>query len=219
VLQAAPEGVAWVRGDATAALRGPAVAAGRELHAAAVAGDGPRALAALGGFRLLCANRRGPAGVASWQEQVEAWLTAAVPGFSALERWYLGRPLLVTANDYGLRLFNGDTGVVVTGPDGRAAAVFERGGEVDALSPSRLEAVETVHAMTIHKSQGSQFATAAVVLPDPGSRLLTRELLYTAITRAREQLVLVGSEEAVRAGIDRPIARASGLRELLWGGA
>ena len=85
------------------------------------------------------------------------------------------------------------------------------------VSPSRLEAVESVHAMTIHKAQGSQFGTAAVLLPDPASRLLTRELLYTAITRARAELILAGTEEAVRAAIERPVARASGLRELLWG--
>ncbi len=71
--------------------------------------------------------------------------------------------------------------------------------------------------MTVHKAQGSQFGTAAVLLPDPASRLLTRELLYTAITRAREELILVGSEEAIRAAVARPIARASGLRERLWG--
>ena len=85
------------------------------------------------------------------------------------------------------------------------------------VSPSRLEAVEGMHAMTIHKAQGSQFGTAAVLLPDPASRLLTRELLYTAITRARSELILAGTEEAVRAAIERPVARASGLRELLWG--
>ena len=128
-----------------------------------------------------------------------------------------GRPLLVTENDYGLRLYNGDTGVVVAGEDGRASAAFERRGEVMYVSPSRLEAVEGMHAMTIHKAQGSQFGTAAVLLPDPASRLLTRELLYTAITRARAELILAGTEDAVRAAIERPVARASGLRELLWG--
>ena len=70
--------------------------------------------------------------------------------------------------------------------------------------------------MTIHKSQGSQFDTAAVLLPDPGSRILTRELLYTAATRARERLILVGTEETVRAAVERPVARASGLRTRLW---
>ena len=80
-----------------------------------------------------------------------------------------------------------------------------------------LGAVETVYAMTIHKSQGSQFDAAAVLLPDPGSRLLTRELLYTAATRARRRLILAGTEDAVRAAVTRPVARASGLRWRLWG--
>ena len=83
-------------------------------------------------------------------------------------------------------------------------------------SPSRLGAIETVYAMTIHKSQGSQFDAAAVLLPEPGSRILTRELLYTAATRARRQLIVVGTEEAVRAAVERPVARASGLRWRLW---
>ena len=122
----------------------------------------------------------------------------------------------MTENDYGLRLYNGDTGVVVAG-DGRVTAAFERRAEVMHVAPSRLESVDTVHAMTIHKAQGSQFGTAAVLLPDRASRLLTRELLYTAITRAREELILVGTEDAVRAAVERPVARASGLRELLWG--
>jgi exodeoxyribonuclease V alpha subunit len=76
--------------------------------------------------------------------------------------------------------------------------------------------VETAYAMTIHKSQGSQFATVAIVLPPASSRILSRELLYTAVTRAREHLILAGTEEAVRAAVDRPIARASGLRDRLW---
>jgi exodeoxyribonuclease V alpha subunit len=79
-----------------------------------------------------------------------------------------------------------------------------------------LDAVETVYAMTIHKSQGSQFDCATVLLPDPSSRVLTRELLYTAVTRARNRLVLVGTEEMVRAAVERPVARASGLGERLW---
>jgi exodeoxyribonuclease V alpha subunit len=223
VLADAPQGVTWIEADAAepasqlAPVREAAVAAGRAVFEAARAGDGAGALDALGSFRLLCAHRRGPHGVAAWQPLVEAWLAAALPGFRPADRWYVGRPLLVLENDYGLRLFNGDTGVVVAGEDGAPAAAFSRGGEVATLSPARLDAVDTVYAMTIHKSQGSQFGTAAVLLPDPGSRLLTRELLYTAITRAQRHLVLVGTEAAITAAIERPIARASGLRELLWG--
>jgi exodeoxyribonuclease V alpha subunit len=147
---------------------------------------------------------------------VERWLSASVDGFTADGSWYVGRPLLVTENDYGLRLYNGDTGVVIAaGPD-RVTAVFERRNELLRFSPTRLAAVETVHAMTVHKSQGSQFATVAVILPDPTSPILTRELLYTAVTRAEQQLILTGTEEAVRRAVDRPIARASGLRRRLW---
>jgi len=94
--------------------------------------------------------------------------------------------------------------------------VFERRGELVEVSPTRLAAVETVHAMTVHKSQGSQFESVAVLLPDPTSPILTRELLYTAVTRARQRLILVGGESSVRTAVERPIARASGLREALW---
>ena len=223
VLRAAPEGVVWLEQDAGGEeglelVRRRAVDAGRAIFHAAREGDAESALGALGAFRLLCAHRRGPYGVAAWGPQVEGWLAADVAGFSADERWYPGRPLMVTENDYALRLYNGDTGVVVAGADGRTTAAFERRGEVMPVAPSRLESVDTVYAMTIHKAQGSQFGTAAVLLPDRASRLLTRELLYTAITRAREELILAGTEDAVRAAVERPVARASGLRELLWGG-
>jgi len=154
--------------------------------------------------------------VTAWTSRVEAWLAAEIASFSADRRWYVGRPLLVTKNDYELQLYNGDTGVMVQGTDERAVAAFERRGEVIEFSPSRLGAVDTVYAMTIHKSQGSQFETAAVLLPSPTSRILTRELLYTAATRAQERLVLVGTEETIRAAVDRPIARASGLGPRLW---
>jgi exodeoxyribonuclease V alpha subunit len=106
---------------------------------------------------------------------------------------------------------------VVQSTTERASAAFERRGKVVELSPSRLGAVDTVFAMTIHKSQGSQFGTAAVVLPPLTSRILTRELLYTAATRARERLIVVGTEDTIRAAVLRPIARASGLRRRLWG--
>jgi exodeoxyribonuclease V alpha subunit len=97
------------------------------------------------------------------------------------------------------------------------AAAFERGEGIAEVSPTRLAAVDTVYAMTVHKSQGSQFHTVAFLLPSADSRLLTRELLYTAVSRAQERLILVGHEESVRAAIARPIARASGLRRALWG--
>jgi exodeoxyribonuclease V alpha subunit len=197
-------------------VRKAAVEAGSAIADAARAGDARAALEALSGFRVLCAHRRGPYGVATWSAQVETWLAAAVPGFAATGAWYVGRPLLVTENDYTLGLYNGDTGVVVAAGGERLAAVFERRGQILEFSPARLSAVETVHVMTVHKSQGSQFDTVATLLPDPESPILTRELLYTAITRARRRLILAGTEEALRAAVTRPVARSSGLRRWVW---
>ena len=213
--------VVWLGLDvaeaAPAPVREAAVAAGRSVFEAARDGGTVAAIEALGAFRILCAHRQGPHGVAAWTGQVEGWLAAAVDGFAADGRWYVGRPLLVTANDYELRLYNGDTGVVVQSSPTRVTAAFERRGGLIEFSPARLGAAETAYAMTIHKSQGSQFDTAAVLLPAPTARILTRELLYTAVTRARRRLILVGGEAAIRAAVARPVARASGLRRRLWG--
>jgi exodeoxyribonuclease V alpha subunit len=214
--------VTWIPVDLAAAdatvgaVRAAAVTAGIAVAEAAQAGDARAALEALGAFRLLCAHRRGPYGVATWSAQVEGWLAAAVPGFAATGAWYVGRPLLVTENDYTLGLYNGDTGVVVGAGPERLAAVFERRGQILEFSPARLSAVETVRVMTVHKSQGSQFETVAALLPDPESPILTRELLYTAVTRARRRLLLAGTEDAIRAAVTRPVARSSGLRRWLW---
>ena len=217
VLAEGREDVTWLpeEGDVPA-MRDAAVEAARAVIEAGRRSDARAALEALGGFRVLCAHRRGEHGVTTWTARIEEWLADAIEGFRTEGPWYAGRPLLVTDNDYGLRLFNGDTGVVVAAGEGRLAAAFERHGQTVEFHPSRLEAVDTVYAMTIHKSQGSQFGTAAVVLPEPTSRILTRELLYTAATRAKDRLIVVGAEESVRAAVARPLARASGLRERLW---
>jgi exodeoxyribonuclease V alpha subunit len=207
--------------EALSPVRDAAVASAAAVVQAAQAGRARAAIEALGGFRILCAHRRGPQGVATWTARIESWLEAEVDGFTAEDPWYIGRPLLVTENDYELRLFNGDSGVIVRGAAGggsdHVTAAFERRGEVVEFSPARLGAVQTVYAMTIHKSQGSQFDTIAVLLPAPSSPILTRELLYTAVTRARRRVVLAGTEETVRSAVGRPVARASGLRDRLWG--
>ncbi|MGA9857365.1 MAG: exodeoxyribonuclease V subunit alpha, partial [Solirubrobacteraceae bacterium] len=215
LLRAGSVGVRWLDIDvaeheAPAAIAEPALAAARSVLVAAQAGRAPEALDALDAFRILCAHRRGPYGVATWTARLEGWLTAQTPDLSPDDRWYAGRPLLVTENDYELRLNNGDTGVVVSAGDGAVTAAFRRGGEIAAYSPSRLGAIDTVYAMTVHKSQGSQFDAAALLLPDPSSRILTRELLYTAATRARRRLIVAGTEETIRAAVGRPVARASG---------
>ena len=219
VLRAEPEGVRWIDVDIAAPdaldklgdVRAAALAAARAVIAAARAGDAAGALQALGAFRVLCAHRHGSYGVAVWMARIEAWLESELDR----GRWYAGRPLLVTENDYSLHLRNGDTGVVVATAPGSVSAAFERRGEVVTFAPTRLSAVDTVYAMTVHKSQGSQFETAVVLLPSAASPILTRELLYTAVTRAQKQLVLVGTETSVRAAVGNPIARASGLRDRL----
>jgi exodeoxyribonuclease V alpha subunit len=222
LLRAGAEDVTWLdldvaEEDALPAVSEPALAAARSTFEAARSGRARDALDALGSFRILCAHRRGPYGVATWTARMEGWLAAELADLDPEDRWYVGRPLLVNENDYELRLNNGDTGVVVALRDGRVAAAFARGEETIEHSPSRLGAVDTVYAMTVHKSQGSQFDGAAVLLPSSESRILTRELLYTAATRAQRRLILVGTEESVRAAVARPVARASGLGRRLWG--
>jgi len=192
-------------------LRADVVNAGRAQIEAASAGDAVAALAALDQHRLLCAHRRGPYGLRRWSQEIERWLAAAVPEFETERAWYIGRPLIVTANDYELGLYNGDTGVVVDrGSDG-PVAVFARGTDLIEVAPSRLEAIQTVHAVTVHRAQGSQFARVSMLLPPIDSPLLVRELLYTAVSRARELVRVVGSEVSVGRAVERPRARASGL--------
>jgi exodeoxyribonuclease V alpha subunit len=195
-------------------LRDDVVDAARELYASASTGDAASALAALGSHRLLCAHRRGPYGVARWTTEIERWLAAAdgVADPSQGE-WYVGRPLLVTSNDPDVDLYNGDTGVVVDHPQRGALAAFSRGAGPVLVGPSRLPAVQTVHAMTIHKAQGSQFRCVTVLLPPPESPLLTRELFYTAVTRAEHHVRVIGSADSVRRAVSRAVVRASGLRK------
>jgi exodeoxyribonuclease V alpha subunit len=197
-------------------LRSDVVNAGRALIEAALAGDAAGALAALDQHRVLCAHRRGPYGVERWSSEVERWLAAAIPEFEPDREWYIGRTVIVTANDYELGLYNGDTGVIIDrGPAG-PIAVFTRGTEFIEVAPGRLDAVQTVDALTIHRAQGSQFARVSVLLPPAESHLLTRELLYTAVTRARVFARALGAEQALRAAVDRPVVRSSGLGERRW---
>ena len=184
-----------------------------ELRAAAAGGDAEAAIAVLDRHRLLCAHRDGPWGVGHWNRLVERALaerTGLPIGGGWGQEWYAGRPLLLTSNDYGLDLFNGDTGVVVATADGVRAAIATPFGARD-LATSRLTDVETMHAMTVHKSQGSQAAEVTVLLPPDESPLLTRELFYTALTRAEQKVTVVATPDAVRLAIGRPAQRASGL--------
>ena len=196
-----------------------------DLHRAAEAGDLLGALELLDSHRLLCAHRSGPWGAASWNLRVQAVLQERL-GLEWLPDWYAGRPFLVNGNDHGLQLFNGDSGVVCRERDGREVAALGRptgAGDPSTpvprrLAPTRLPEVSTAYATTVHRSQGSQFARVTLLLPEPTSRILTRELLYTAVTRATTGVTVVGSEEAVRAAVGRRARRATGLAQRLTQG-
>src|SRR5690606_19033997 len=177
--------------------------------------DPVRALRQLDEFRVLCAHRKGPLGVELINQRLEAALQRAGLIDKNTE-WYVKRPILITQNDHQLRLFNGDVGLILRDASGALRAFFDAGaGQTRALSPARLPSHETVYAMSIHKSQGSEFSEVAIVLPRADSPLLTRELLYTAVTRARRRAVLYGDIESIQTGVARPVARASGLGQLL----
>jgi exodeoxyribonuclease V alpha subunit len=152
--------------------------------------------------------------VSGWNRQVEH-LVADATGASLYDEWYAGRPVLVTANDRGLGLYNGDLGVTVREADGSLRVHVGSPTGVRAYAPSRLPAVQTVYAMTVHKSQGSQAREVTVVLPPEDSLVLSRELFYTAVTRAQDKVRIVGTLDAVRAAVERPVQRASGLAERL----
>ena len=228
------------RGDAAAALEVCADAGDdtrwREIGkadvnaavaAAAVAGyraclettDPQQALALFSRFRFLCALREGPFGVRQVNAVAEAALRRAglLP---ASVRHYAGRPLLITRNDYALGLFNGDIGMVLPDPQagGRLRAFFVMpDGQLRRVLLHRLPAHETVFAMTVHKSQGSEFAHCVVLLPDVDAPVLSRELVYTGLTRAREGVELWGTRALFARAVQRRVERSSGLRDALWG--
>jgi exodeoxyribonuclease V alpha subunit len=201
-----------------AGLREDVVSAARKLTEAARLGDASAALTHLSAHRLLCAHRQGPYGADRWGSELERWIDAAMGVHRSGGEWYPGRPLLVTANDYEVQLFNGDTGVIVSDGEGGVTAAFGRPADPKQVRPARLGAVQTMQAMTVHRSQGSQFERVTVLLPALGSPLLTRQLLYTAVTRAESHVRVIATEAAVRAAVATPIARASGLRSSLWSG-
>ena len=177
-----------------------------------------RVIAAQAWLQVICANRAGAMGVAGWNQRIEKRL-----GLGPAPGWYSGRPVMVTSNNPDIELYNGDVGVVVpaegepetAGGQRRKDAVFPLGDEIIRVPVTRLEEIDTVHALTIHKSQGSEYDHAIVVLPAGQSLLLTRELLFTGITRAAKQVTVIGSEEVIRFGVERKVRRATGLAERL----
>ncbi|WNL47735.1 exodeoxyribonuclease V subunit alpha [Dyella sp. BiH032] len=219
-------------GDTPAGYRGylellrrerPAPGADQDTHALWAR----HVLEAFGRFQLLCALRRGPYGTEGLNRQVEEILQRARL-IDPVHHWYEGRPVLVTRNDYQLGLMNGDVGIAlrVPGADGELrlrVAFLAAGtdgaeeGRIRFVLPSRLGELETVYAMTVHKSQGSEFEHTALVLPDQTSGVLTRELLYTGITRARRRFTLLSADAVVERSAKQLTLRHSGLRERLLG--
>jgi exodeoxyribonuclease V alpha subunit len=181
------------------------------------AADPAAALAELQRFRILCAVRQGPSGV----ENLNSLAGEALAGAGLLtprSSWYAGQPIIITRNDHHLQLFNGDSGIIL--PDAEAggelrAFFLSAEGKLRRFLPSRLPLHETAFALTVHKSQGSEFDHLLLVLPEKDAPLLTRELLYTGITRARSRVELWCNEEVFRVAVQRRTERTSGLRDAL----
>ena len=175
------------------------------------------ALAAFNRFRVLCALREGPAGIAGVNDLAEqvfrnhGLLSGSGP-------WYRGRPLMIRKNHYGLQLFNGDTGIVWPDEEGRLHAWFARPeGGLRPVALSMLPAHDTAYAATVHQAQGSEFAEVLFLLPQQDNRILSRELVYTGLTRARHKLTLADPASLLAGAIGRRAVRYSGLTERLWG--
>ena len=176
------------------------------------------ALNAFGRFRILCALRKGPYGVENLNRLVEEILTEAGL-INANSAFYAGRPLMVVRNDYNLKLFNGDIGFVRTNENHELRACFAGPEQIlREVMPLRLPEHETAYAMTVHKSQGSEFENVLMILPKDDSVVLTRELVYTGLTRASKGVELWCDPEIFSTAVRRKISRRSGLREALWSG-
>jgi exodeoxyribonuclease V alpha subunit len=198
-----------------AGVRADVQRSGDALHEAARRGDGAAAVRALDAHRLLCGHRLGPRGVAHWSALSAQWLAERHQVLVRPDGHHVGEPLLVTTNDYEIGLYNGDTGVIVDDGRGGLVAAFGRGGAPVLVPVARLGDVRSLHALTVHRSQGSQFTRVTVVLPPATSHLGTRETVYTAVSRATQHVRLIGSAVALAAAISRPAARATGLKERL----
>ena len=174
---------------------------------------------AFGRFRVLCATRGGRRGVEFLGAQLTALLArrAGVALGAGGGAWFAGRPVLVTQNEYALNLFNGDIGIALPlGPSGTLRVAFATpDGGYRLYSPASLPAHETAFAMTIHKSQGSEFERVAIVLPEQASRVLSRELIYTGVTRARRQAWLYAPWQVIASAVARPTQRDGGLTDRL----
>ncbi len=173
------------------------------------------ALSIFNEFRILSAHRRGPWGVEYLNQYIEQLLRQE--GLvSKFDQWYAGKPVIVNVNDYTLGLYNGDTGVCLPDENGDLKIHFPQEDNIRAIAPGRLPDYSTAFALTVHKSQGSEFDQVLIILPDKPSKVLTRELIYTAITRARTEITVLGSKSVLKQGIEKKLERSSGLGERIW---
>ena len=169
----------------------------------------------LSAFRILCATRVGRQGTVALNERITQWLRGQSHQRlrDQSHQWFQGQPIMVTQNDYSLGLFNGDVGLIWPDDDGALVACFpQTEGSFVKVSVARLPSIETVFAMTIHKTQGSEFAQVAMVLPELSGPFLSRELLYTGLTRAKRQFIYCGEQSVWVNAVSRHAARHSGLR-------
>ncbi|MEA3156965.1 MAG: exodeoxyribonuclease alpha subunit [Betaproteobacteria bacterium] len=169
-------------------------------------------------FRVLCAHRSGLLGVRAVNRIVEDVLEDQHL-IAVHDTWYAGRPVMITRNDYNARLFNGDVGITLADADaeGRLKVFFQGGDEgLRAFAPARVPEHETVYAMTIHKSQGSEFGNVLMILPNEPSPTMSRELVYTGITRAMNHVEIWGNSTVFSDAVEHRFVRASALQERLW---
>ncbi len=185
--------------------------------------DPTEALRCLEHFKILCAVNIGPLGVQAINllaEQILSRHNLIQPDPHAENSWYAGRPVLITRNRYPLGLFNGDIGITLPSDSagGGELVVYFRAhdGGIRWFLPHQLPEHQTVYAMTVHKSQGSEFDDVLLILPNKDVPILTRELIYTALTRARKKITIWGKSEILRSALNRRIQRTSGLRDALW---
>ena len=185
----------------------------------ALKGQAVQALAQLSQLRVMAAHRRGPLGLEALNQYLASALAERIPSLNPSSEPWLGMPILIRENDRSLDVRNGQTGILVRGPEGSSglfAAVPQGNDSVRLIGLSRLPRFDPMLSMTIHQSQGSQFEHAVLVLPLNRSPILTRELIYTGITRARKQVTIVGSEPILKEAISAEVQRASGLSGELW---
>lgn len=173
------------------------------------------AFAAFNRFQALCANRAGPNSVADINYRVERRL-ASVGAIQPVGTWYHGRPIMIMQNDASLKLYNGDVGLCLESSEhnGKLMVFFQRpDGSIKSYLPARLPQCQTVYAMTIHKSQGSEFDEVLIVLPNQYNPILTKELLYTAVTRAKKSVRLLAERPIFNQTVQRKIERFGGLAQ------